>query len=487
MVTFNNVAAVAVTLPQAASTFSTFNFYTKNVGAGTATITPQGGSTICGSATLALATNTIAWIISDGTNYNCVFFDNVAGPYLPLAGGTLTGRLFLPAGNLAAPSLSFTGATDVGIYNVGGGVGFASSGVINGYFQPDGLHLDGVANAVVTFPTTGALTFGGTKVLAFPSIDSTLNGSFVVGGSCTFDGASLVASYYSNIIGYGSACGTPTGAGSFSRINILGNSVATAAVNITNSFLGGTDAGNHAGNIQNIVALGDTACGTAVTSLVNTVCVGNEAGNGPTGTQSGNTVVGQLAKLGASATTSNTSAVGYQALRYNGGDDNAALGATAGLGDGTAGTVRRSVFLGSGAGSASISGDNQIIAGYNQQAETTTQSNVMNLGGTLLAKLDTKHFTNSTGSAPALSSCGGGSPAIVGTDTDGEITLGTNATNCTATFASSYTTAPLCVVTWQSNIASMIYGLAATALTITQTNTSSNKINYHCVGRNGAT
>ena len=61
-------AAVAVVLPQAVGSFGTFNVYVKNLGNGTATITPVSG-TIGGSSNLALTNGQSAWIVSDGTNY----------------------------------------------------------------------------------------------------------------------------------------------------------------------------------------------------------------------------------------------------------------------------------------------------------------------------------------------------------------------------------------------------------------------------------
>lgn len=89
-------------------------------------------------------------------------------------------------------------------------------------------------------------------------------------------------------------------------------------------------------------------------------------------------------------------------------------------------------------------------------------------------------------SAPTLSSCGGGSPAILGDDKDGQVTMGTTATGCVITFASAYTGTPLCVVTWQATpLASQSYAITNTAITLTQTSTSSNKVNYHCTAQNG--
>jgi hypothetical protein len=68
LVTFNNVGAIAASLPQATGSFATFNVYVKNLGAGTVTITPT-TSTINGASSYALTTGVGAQIISDGVNY----------------------------------------------------------------------------------------------------------------------------------------------------------------------------------------------------------------------------------------------------------------------------------------------------------------------------------------------------------------------------------------------------------------------------------
>lgn len=86
--------------------------------------------------------------------------------------------------------------------------------------------------------------------------------------------------------------------------------------------------------------------------------------------------------------------------------------------------------------------------------------------------------------APTLSSCGT-SPSVRGNNQSGEVTMGTGSpTGCTITFASAnpWSAAPSCVVSWQANLASMVYSYNTTALTLTQTGTSSNKVNYWCVG-----
>jgi hypothetical protein len=89
------------------------------------------------------------------------------------------------------------------------------------------------------------------------------------------------------------------------------------------------------------------------------------------------------------------------------------------------------------------------------------------------------------GNSPALSSCGT-SPSIAGTDVAGQVTMGTGSpTGCTITFNVAYTNVPYCMVTWQSNLASMAYTVSNSAITLTQTGTSSNKVNYACFGQSG--
>lgn len=84
--------------------------------------------------------------------------------------------------------------------------------------------------------------------------------------------------------------------------------------------------------------------------------------------------------------------------------------------------------------------------------------------------------------APALTSCGT-SPAITGNDLAGTVTMGTGSpTGCVITFNSAKTAAPNCVVTWRSNIAAMAYTTSTAAITLTQTGTSSNLVDYVCVG-----
>lgn len=107
------------------------------------------------------------------------------------------------------------------------------------------------------------------------------------------------------------------------------------------------------------------------------------------------------------------------------------------------------------------------------------------VNGNFNLTMDTAGHLRNVGSAPVLSSCGT-SPAISGTDIAGTVTMGTaSPTGCTITFATTYGSAPDCTVTWQSQITSRAYAISATAITLTQTATSSNLVNYDCKAKSG--
>lgn len=91
----------------------------------------------------------------------------------------------------------------------------------------------------------------------------------------------------------------------------------------------------------------------------------------------------------------------------------------------------------------------------------------------------------SSGGTPVVSACGT-TPAIVGGDTAGTVTMGTTATGCVITFSTAYVGVPICVVTWQATpLASQSYTVTATAITTVQTSTTNNILNYTCIARSG--
>lgn len=100
------------------------------------------------------------------------------------------------------------------------------------------------------------------------------------------------------------------------------------------------------------------------------------------------------------------------------------------------------------------------------------------------------HFEAGIGSGdiPVLSGCGTTPNLISGSsDIAGSVILGTTATGCVITFGTAYSpSAPSCTVTWQSTpLASQSYTVTAAAITLVQTSTSNNIINYMCAAKSG--
>lgn len=95
------------------------------------------------------------------------------------------------------------------------------------------------------------------------------------------------------------------------------------------------------------------------------------------------------------------------------------------------------------------------------------------------------HVSTAQLTAPALTSCGS-SPSILGTDTAGEVTMGTGATGCDIAFNQVYVSAPLCTVTWQGTpLATQSYTVGTTGIVLTQTSASGDKVDYHCIAQSG--
>ncbi len=109
-------------------------------------------------------------------------------------------------------------------------------------------------------------------------------------------------------------------------------------------------------------------------------------------------------------------------------------------------------------------------------------SNAAGLANQTLFFNSAAHLAITQATAPAASSCGT-TPAITAGSTDmgGTVTMGTGSpTGCVITFGTAFAVAPKCAVTWQANLASMQYTISTTAITLVQTGTSSNLVNWTC-------
>lgn len=121
------------------------------------------------------------------------------------------------------------------------------------------------------------------------------------------------------------------------------------------------------------------------------------------------------------------------------------------------------------------------------KADTTTgigaqASGNMSLivGGVEKSRYTAEGLQYKQATAPVPSGTGSPTIATGSTDEAGEVTAGTSATSVIITFNLTHTNAPFCVVESQSQITSFAYTLSNTAITITQTATSGNKIDYRC-------
>lgn len=102
-----------------------------------------------------------------------------------------------------------------------------------------------------------------------------------------------------------------------------------------------------------------------------------------------------------------------------------------------------------------------------------------------LTLASTGHLKASSSSTPALSTCGSTpSPSIVSNSTDvaGKYTTGGTATTCTITFATTFTTAPTCIVATEGAATQPTYTVSATAITVT-VDIAQTTYNYVCIGR----
>lgn len=152
LVTFNNAAAVAVTLPVATTSGfgSGFAFDMENLGAGTATVTPT-TSTINGSATLAIPTNTGCSVTSDGVNYQisaCTALSGSGSGTVTHTGGALTANsVVLGAG--AGDTKVVAGIVTDGTSKITLGVAGTSVGAV--------AFNNATSGVITVSPPTGAL------------------------------------------------------------------------------------------------------------------------------------------------------------------------------------------------------------------------------------------------------------------------------------------------------------------------------------------
>lgn len=92
-----------------------------------------------------------------------------------------------------------------------------------------------------------------------------------------------------------------------------------------------------------------------------------------------------------------------------------------------------------------------------------------------------KNFVRIAGAAATVSTCGGGTPSISGSNTNGTVTVGTGSpTACTLTFSAARDTVPDCICTPFANATCYVTANSASAVTFTFSATPT-KFSYVCM------
>lgn len=253
LVTFSNASPVAVSLPQATTTFATWNAFVCNKGAGTVTITPT-ISTIGGAATLVLKQNQCQTIVSDGANYQLYGSSVAIGIGIgstAISSGTTTRILFDNAGVLGEYSISGTG-------NVCMTTSCSMTTPILG------TPASGVATNLTGLPISTGLTGAGTGVLTALGVNVGTAGSMIVNGGALGTPSSGVAT---SLTGLPISTGL-TGAGT-GVLTALGVNVGSAGAFVTFNGALGTPSSGTLTNATNLpISTGVSGMGTGVATAL---------------------------------------------------------------------------------------------------------------------------------------------------------------------------------------------------------------------------
>jgi hypothetical protein len=357
----------------------------------------------------------------------------------------------------------------------------------------------------VTFPTSGTLA-----TTAGPNLPSVATGDLLYGSSANVLSALADVATGNALISGGVSTAPLWGKITSSHLNITTTACTNqflTAISATGTGTCTTDtlaSAQHANQGTTTTVLHGNAAGNptwAAVSLTADISGVLPIANG--GTNAASQSTNGIAFFNGSAVTSDGTILGFSGNRL------LALTAGAGAGQGPgmffADTTpqnigifgKEAVVLGTGTASnfwvSSYVGDLVFATNSTESFRIIRSTNLVTFLGTTTSNaafvastyLSAGTKLRAVGTAPALTSCGT-SPAIEGSDLSGTVTMGTGSpTGCVITFNVAYANAPRCTVSWRSNLGTMQYTTSTTAITLTQTATSSNLVDYICTARTG--
>lgn len=376
------------------------------------------------------------------------------GPYLPLAGGTLTGGLTGTTGSFSGLVAAGTG----GQVTLGGASYTTPDANIGDTYDFDYL------NQTIT-DSSPLPTGGDTGVFRWLTYTGTNSSAYIVPvyGIATLAGTTGYAQAVSGVMEFSS-----TGVGNGSAVvgSVYNDNTSVTQGSAFSCANTGTGAGLSCFDFFTYgvpfydVEFFDTAEGIPASNALLSDTKGTTVS--PLSTKYGTQWSGNITFSGAEYTSPGF-LIGPTVSSYN---------------------ARVEVLGGSGTAGPTIgvagSGNGALGAGTNGVTPATNAPlNIQALG---TGTVNFNSHLSAAGTAPALTACGT-SPTIDATasDTAGTITEGATATGCTATFHATYATAPHCVVGSPSGSALTSYSTSTTALTLVNASATGDKFTYVCM------
>ena len=413
--------------------------------------------TINSSGTLTLATADGIYTIGEAFPNKISSTDNGIGLYNAATSTAMKSGLFTEVdGTLLSYGINVTQIGDRNNTYAGGIFRFDTrSG--DPYFSVKRQVATGTEFSDIQISTSGDVGMGGwvSDTNLFPGNVSILaNASSTVGFV-----VQAAASQTADLTQWQSYDGDAKGSAGPVLLEINSNGTVTTpagtALNITSGGTGTINIGTDA-NAKTI----NFGTGAATETI-------NIGGTGANVINLGNTQTGGSINLGSALTTGTITIGGTGAQTGT-----IAIGTGTGaqtLNLGTGGTGAKTINIGTGAATNTVNIGN------------LTGSTTVNINSTGTGSIDFAGHILTSGTAPTLGTCAGGAVAAGSTDFAGQVT-GLTGTTCAVNFSKTWTNAPFCVVSNNSDTASRIeVSTTATVLTITE-QANVPRVSWICVG-----